>query len=97
MSQSKKVLRNSARGRDCQVRIPGVCNHDPETVVLAHVGGGGMGLKQPDLFGAFCCQSCHSEVDRRTRRIPAMEARFAHLEGVMRTQEIWIKEGLVKW
>ena len=56
-----------------------------------------MGLKQPDLFGAFACHTCHDEIDRRTRKVPAKEARLAHLEGVMRTQMIWVSEGLVKW
>ena len=79
------------------MQIPGVCCHDPETVVLAHVAGGGMGLKQEDLFGAFACHTCHDEIDRRTRKVPAKEARLAHLEGVMRTQMIWVSEGLVKW
>lgn len=29
-------LRKEARGRECQIRIPGVCNGNPETVVLTH-------------------------------------------------------------
>ena len=29
-------LRKLAKGRDCQVRLPGICNGNPETVVLAH-------------------------------------------------------------
>ncbi len=33
---SKKV-RDSARGQDCTVRIPGTCNFDPATTVLAHL------------------------------------------------------------
>jgi len=36
----------SARGQECQVRIPGICSHDPETVVFAHLNGGGMGMKR---------------------------------------------------
>ena len=28
-------LRALARGRECQVRIPGICNRDPATTVLA--------------------------------------------------------------
>ena len=79
------------------MRIPGVCNHDPETVVLAHLGGGGMSLKQPDLLGAFCCSTCHDEIDRRTRKVPHDAAHKAHVDGIFRTQLIWIKEGLVHW
>lgn len=30
-------LRKAARGRECQVRIPGVCNGNSETSVLAHI------------------------------------------------------------
>lgn len=29
-------LRKAARGLMCTVRIPGHCNHNPETSVLAH-------------------------------------------------------------
>lgn len=92
-------LRNEARGRECQVRIPGICNGNPETVVLAHyrmVGICGTGMKPDDLFGAWSCSSCHDEIDRRTRRTDAGEARLAHLEGVIRTQSALLKEGKVK-
>lgn len=30
-------LCKAARGRECQVRIPGVCNGNDETSVLAHI------------------------------------------------------------
>ena len=58
-------ITESARGEECQVRIPGVCNHNPETTVFAHLGGGGMGAKQPDCEGAYSCSSCHDVVDGR--------------------------------
>lgn len=35
-------LRKEAKGRECQVRIVGVCNGNPETVVLAHYRMGGL-------------------------------------------------------
>lgn len=91
-------LTKLARDRDCQVRIPGICNHDPATTVLAHyrlAGLCGMGIKPHDLLGAWACSSCHDEIDRRTRRIDAESAALAHLEGVMRTQAILLKEGKV--
>lgn len=50
-------LRKAARGRECQVRIPGVCNGNPETTVLAHIriaGLCGTGIKPPDLIAAKC-------------------------------------------
>lgn len=92
-------LRKEARGRECQVRLPGICNGNPETVVLAHyrmVGICGTGMKPDDLFGAWSCSGCHDEIDRRTRHCDVAEARIAHLEGVIRTQDALLREGKVK-
>jgi hypothetical protein len=83
-------LRKEARGRGCTVRIPGVCNHNSETVVLAHIraaGISGMGLKSPDLLGAWACSACHDEIDGKTHRsgLSRNDLRLAHFEGMMRT------------
>ncbi|HAT3780896.1 DUF1364 domain-containing protein [Serratia marcescens] len=89
-------LTKAARGRECQVRIPGVCNFNPETTVLAHyrlAGTCGTATKPDDMQAAWACNACHDEIDRRTRLIDANEARLMHAEGVMRTQEILRKEG----
>ncbi|HHK8149055.1 TPA: DUF1364 domain-containing protein [Serratia marcescens] len=89
-------LTKEACGRDCQVRIPGVCNFNPETTVTAHyrlAGTCGTGIKPDDAQAAWACSACHDEVDRRTRLIDANDARLMHAEGVMRTQEILRKEG----
>ncbi len=89
-------LRQSARGRECQVRIPGICNHNPETVVLAHIGGAGIGRKSDDIHGAFCCSACHDAIDGRSNTEYHRSAlKLLHLEGVVRTQEIWRREGLL--
>lgn len=89
-------LRQSARGQDCQIRMPGICNGNPETVVLAHLGGGGMGIKQPDLLGAYACSACHDEADRRTRKVPYEKSLLWHLEGIIRTQKIMLANGLIE-
>lgn len=89
-------LRKEARGRECQIRIPGICNGNPETVVLAHyrlTGTCGTAIKPPDEQGAWGCGACHDECDRRTRLIDNDTARLYHAEGVMRTQYILRKEG----
>lgn len=95
----------SAKGKECQVRIPGVCNHNPETVVLAHLNGAGMGMKHEDIHGAYACSACHDVIDGRAalpksicfRRIDSsIEKKIYHLEGVIRTQKIMIKEGVLK-
>lgn len=88
-------LRKLARGRDCMVRIAGVCNFDPATTVLAHyrlAGISGMSMKSPDLLGAWACSACHAHVD--THKDDATARAF--LEGVLRTQARLIKEGMVK-
>ena len=92
-------IRKAARGRECQVRLPGLCNGNSETVVLAHyrmAGICGTGMKPHDLLGAWACSACHDEIDRRTRQIPAEDARRYHLEGMVRTLATLIAEGAVK-
>jgi len=62
-------ITKAARGRDCQVRIPGHCNGNPETVVLAHyrmAGTCGTGYKPNDLQAAWACSGCHDAIDGRT-------------------------------
>jgi len=61
-------LRRLAKGKDCQLRIPGVCNFNPETTILAHIrrgGVAGMGQKPPDLVGVWSCSDCHDVIDGR--------------------------------
>jgi hypothetical protein len=103
-------LKQEAKGRECQIRIPGVCNNDRETVVLAHLNrkrlfGVGMGQKVPDIFGAFCCSACHDAVDWRSDAAPydyekgfysLDELLIMHMEGVFRTQNILLNEGKIK-
>lgn len=96
MRQSK--LTRAARDRECQVRIPGVCNGNPETTVLAHyrmAGTCGTGLKPNDLQGAWACSACHDACGSRGNVISRDDARRYHAEGVMRTQAILISEGVV--
>jgi hypothetical protein len=88
-------LRQLARGQECMVRLPGICNFNPETTVLAHyrLGGiNGYGMKSPDLIGAWACSDCHAHID--THRDDATARAF--LEGVIRTQYALIRAGVVK-
>jgi hypothetical protein len=93
-------LRKEAKGRGCMVRIPKVCNFNSETVVLAHIrlaGVSGMGMKSPDLIGAWACSACHDEIDGRTRKsgLSRDELRLAHYDGMVRTIVQLEKEGLI--
>jgi hypothetical protein len=93
-------LRKEAKGRGCMVRLPNVCNHNSETVVLAHVrlpGGSGMGIKAAsDLIGAWACSSCHDAIDRRAHMdLDRDYVRLAHFEGMARTIAQLAKEGKI--
>jgi hypothetical protein len=82
------------------VRIPEVCNHNPDTVVLAHVrlpGVSGMGIKAAsDLIGSWACSSCHDAIDRRAHMdLDRDYVRLAHFEGMARTIAQLAKEGKV--
>ena len=92
-------ITKSAKGEECQIRIPGVCNFNPETTVLCHLNGGGVGMKRKDIHGAYGCSSCHDVVDGKTR--PPLDINAFHIpiyfyEGVFRTQEILLEKGLIK-
>jgi len=89
-------LRKAAQGQHCMVRIPGVCNSNRETTVLAHVrliGISGMGLKAPDLLGAWACSDCHAYVDTHND----CETKVDFYEGVFRTQAAIIKGSILTW
>lgn len=89
----------SAKGRECQIRSP-FCTGNSETVVLCHIrmiGISGYGLKAPSQLAAFGCQRCHDWADSRTPDEASHETRRLYLlEGMARTQAIWIKEGWLK-
>jgi hypothetical protein len=93
-------LRDEARGEECTVRLPGVCNFNPETSVLAHgrlSGISGTGLKSPDWYGAIACSACHDEIDGRTRVLERDFVKLAFYEGMVRTLKRWTERGLLAW
>ncbi len=58
-----KKLRDSARGQECTMRVPGACNHNPDTVVLCHVStkrSAAMSGKNHDNFSFYGCSNCHA-------------------------------------
>src|SRR5690554_2193377 len=63
--RSKKI-RQSSKGECCKFRIPGVCNHNPETVVFCHAPSPhkGTASKSDDFWGADGCSDCHAYMDR---------------------------------
>ena len=93
-------LRDAARGMECMVRVPGLCNHNRETTVLAHYrlsGTCGMGIKPIDLAGAWACSSCHDAIDGRTKTgFERTTLDLMHAEGVFRTMAALHKLGMLK-
>ena len=90
-------IRKSAQGQACMVRIPGICNSNPETTVLAHLNGAGMGRKSSDMAAAYACSACHDAVDGRVwSEYSQQELSLMFYEGILRTQEILRSKGLIK-
>lgn len=90
-----KALRQSANGQACAVRIPGICNHDSSTTVLAHVnfGSHGMATKESDLSACYACSACHDAIDGRT---PWKRDDSAVYAAVMKTVHKMVESGLLE-
>lgn len=92
-------LRTLARDKDCFLRLPGVCNWKPETVVLCHIKRGWCGsLKPPDIVGVWGCCACHDVIDGRTRS-PWTEHELDSmiLRALCEQLAFYAKHGIVKW
>jgi len=92
-------LRELARGKPCQIRLPGICNHDTATTVLCHVrliGVSGMSDKAADVLGAWGCSACHEACDRSGPQ-DYEKRRAALLEGMARTQRQLVLMDVLSW
>ena len=60
-------IRRAAKGQECTLRFPGICNFNIETTVWCHsneyADGKGAGLKARDEEGCFGCSACHVYYD----------------------------------
>lgn len=76
-------ITDSARGEDCLIRMPGICNFTRETVIWAHANGSaagkGIGMKSHDLLGSYACSACHDAYDRR---------RFQHARALFSREQV---------
>lgn len=91
------ALTKLCRDQPCYVRLPGICNGNPETTVPAHVrliGVSGMGIKAPDILACPACSDCHDAIDRRRYMdLDRDYVRLAHHEALARWQaELWKRE-----
>lgn len=92
-------LRKAAEGKGCIVRLPLQTNHDPATVVLAHVKAGwfGMSIKPPDVLGVRACFDCHNEIDRRTRKLPREVVELETLRALYRQILEYCENEVLHW
>lgn len=92
----QKEFTRLAKGKACLIRLPLICNKNPETTVPCHfrlIGYSGMALLALPILVAFGCSACHDYVD--THKDDETQLAFAH--GVFRTQVYLIENNLVKW
>jgi hypothetical protein len=95
-------IRQSARGEDCTINLPGVCNYNPETSVWAHSNryehGKGMGLKAKDEHGAYACYDCHMVYDRQKKRpehLSLDNVEEAFTMAMLKSRQILKNKGLI--
>lgn len=84
-----KPLEKLARGKECYLRLPGVCNGNPETTVLCHIrrgGLGGIGYKPVSISAMPMCSHCHDAYDGR-----------ANVEYTRTEMDAEALRGLVQW
>lgn len=95
MIRSSKILRH-AKGQNCTLRLPGICNGNPETVVFCHLNSGaagkGMGIKAHDSLGFFGCSDCHAAYDQQRGRA---ELAIEVLDAVCETHVLLVRAGLI--
>lgn len=97
-----KKITDSAKGESCTLRIPGVCNFNPETTVFAHMNGGVMAYKHHDIHGCYACSNCHEWLDGESiyKGIKIewnIDPRHAEFNRAMiETQNKLIQKGLIK-
>jgi hypothetical protein len=94
-------LRQSAKGEDCLVRLPG-CPGDPAMTIWSHyrggAGGKGTGIKASDVCGCFACTWCDAVYDGQTPRPDGMtkdEVDLAWHEGHIRSLVRLQQKGLL--
>lgn len=70
----RQSIRDSARGEQCQVRLPGICANDPDATIWSHArwldAGKGGSTKALDLAGTYACTACDAAYDGQRKPPP---------------------------
>lgn len=96
-------IRESARGEDCTVRLPGVCTFDPAMTIWSHArwnsAGKGKSIKAVDLAGAYACTSCDQVYDGQMKPPPGMTREQIDMDwmhGHLRSLVRLVQKGLIR-
>ena len=86
---------------ECQVRLRHLQFQSRDTTVLAHyrlAGTCGVGMKPPDLLGAWACSKCHDYIDGRFGETGDSYdyRRLMHAEGCLRTINELLRRGKIE-
>lgn len=102
-ARKSSPIRKSAQGEPCTLVLPGVCNHNPETVVWAHSNryehGKSMGRKAEDRYGCYACSSCHAVLDGQAPRpagVSKEDVETYFIQAMGRSRAILQDKGLLK-
>jgi len=90
-AKRNRALLEMAQGRECLLRVPGVCQGDTATTVACHRNEGkGMGQKQSDPMSAWGCVACHRWYDQSGAPREVKRARFmlAHMDQVIEWRKV---------
>ena len=91
MTVRMNKIRASAHLQPCTLEIAGICNHDPLTTVLAHVGFGGMGTAKrrsiKERNAVYACHACHDAIDGRMSWAEYADRWFYIARALVRTSE----------
>ena len=95
--RSKKIT-DSAKGKDCTLRIYPHCEENPETTVFCHAPSSfkGISIKSPDHWGAYGCHTCHMIMDGQIKSdLNNAQKNEIWLRAICETQLILITLGLL--
>lgn len=94
MNYRSTKLRQAANGRPCVLCGAHGTTVGAHSTRVEH--GHGTGIKAPDYFLAYVCQSHHDCIDGRRGQLTKQERHSMWLEAFAKTVAIWFEEGLVK-
>ena len=98
MKRINKKVRRWCNRQTCQVRLPGCSETNCVGAHYRMPGLSGMGQKPHDIFVAAACPSCHNIVDGRCHTSTEHnKIRLAHAEGVLRTIQMMVDDGMITW